>query len=232
MKTRYSPRVWAGFELLFRPWMARRLDGVRIRGIEDSRWIPDIPVLLVANHTSWWDGFLLREVHRRLRPDAPLHVVMTERELRRFPIFQWMGAVPLPPGPLGARTLLRDLESRLESRSDAVVGFFPQGRIWPSYRRPLGFRPGAAWLARRLAPLAVVPVGLHLQPLVRPAPAAFVSVGHPRIVRHAIDSAELEALVATELDAILAFAGRHGEAADRLWPAGRGRPFRHGGAAA
>ncbi|MFP4624931.1 MAG: hypothetical protein ACLFRX_12175, partial [Gemmatimonadota bacterium] len=82
MKTRYSPRVWAGFELVFRPWMRRRLDGIHVRGLEGAAWIPgELPVLLLANHVSWWDGFLLREVHRSLRPDAPLHVVMSEAEL-------------------------------------------------------------------------------------------------------------------------------------------------------
>ena len=144
MRTRYSARVWRGFELLFRPWMHRRLDGIHMRGDEAGGWLPEIPVLLVANHVSWWDGFLLREVHRRLRPDAPLHVVMTESELRRIPIFQWMGAVPLGDSRLAARALLEDLRQRIDARPDAVIGFFPQGRIWPSHRRPLGFRRGGS----------------------------------------------------------------------------------------
>jgi chlorobactene lauroyltransferase len=224
VRTRYSPGVWAGFELLFRPWMRRRLDGVHVRGLEDARWIPELPVLLVANHTSWWDGFLLREVHRRLRPSAPFHVVMTERELRRVPVFRWMGAVPLSDGPLAARSLLRDLRGRIDRRPDAVLGMFPQGRIWPSHGRPPGFRPGAAWLARRLAPLTVVPVGLHLEPLTRPGPAAFVSVGQPRVVRRAIDTTELEVMVALEVDALLAHTREHGEAAASRWPTPSPRP--------
>ena len=150
MKTRYSRRVWAGFELVFRPWMRRRLDGIHVRGLDRVAWLPDLPVLLVANHVSWWDGFLLREVHRRMRPDAPLHVVMTEGELRRFPIFRWMGAVPLSDGRLAARGLLRDLEARASDRRDAVFAYFPQGRIWPSHRRPLGFRPGVSWHRARV----------------------------------------------------------------------------------
>lgn len=218
MRTRYSRSVWAGFELLFRPWMHRRLDGIHIRGVGHTAWLPDLPVLLVANHVSWWDGFLLREVHRRIRADAPLHVVMAEGELRRVAVFRLMGAVPLTDRPLAARRLLRELEARRAARPDAVFGFFPQGRIWPSHRRPLGFQAGVAWLATRLAPIAVVPVGLHLEPLTRPGPAAFVSVGTPRIVRGPVSVEALEAPVTELVDGLLHWMVRHGEDAVRRWP--------------
>lgn len=224
MKTRYSPRVWAGFELVFRPWMKRRLGGIHLRGIDQVAWIPnDIPILMVSNHTSWWDGFLLREVHRRLRPDAPLHVIMLEEHIRNNAVFRWMGAVPLGDSRLAARGLLRDLRDRTEQRHDAVLGFFPQGRIWPSYRRPLGFESGAGWLASRLSPIAVVPVGLHLEPLTEPGPAAFISVGQPTIVRSGIRATALEAMVTAELDTILACTRGHGEDAPAVWERPRER---------
>ncbi len=219
MRTRYSPGVWAGFEMFFRPWMHRRLDGIHLRGEKHTAWLPDLPVILVANHVSWWDGFLLREVHRRIRPDAPLHVVMTEGELQRFPLFRWMGAVPLGDGPLAARRLLTDLESHRDARPDAVFGYFPQGRIWPSHRRPLGFERGVAWLAARLAPVAIVPVGLHLEPLTRPGPAAFVSVGRPSIIRSTLLIDELETEVTELVDGLLDWVRSHGEDAAIRWPA-------------
>jgi 1-acyl-sn-glycerol-3-phosphate acyltransferase len=217
VKTRYSRRAWAGFELVFRPWMRRRLDGIRIRGIDHLTELPpDMAVLLLANHVSWWDGFLLREIHRAVRPDAPLHVVMTERELRRVSIFRWMGAVPLSPGAMAARALLRDLRDRIAAHPGAVIGFFPQGRIAASHG-PITFQDGAGWLAERLAPVAVVPVGLHLEPLTQPGPAAFVSVGPPRVVGMPPDTHELEAMVATELDAVLALVRHHGEDVGTAW---------------
>jgi 1-acyl-sn-glycerol-3-phosphate acyltransferase len=217
MRTWYSRGIWSGFELVFRPWMHRRLSGIHIRGLDRTTWLPTMPVMLVANHVSWWDGFLLREVHRRLRPDAPLHVVMLETELRRVPIFRGMGAIPLPAGPMGARTIARDLALRIERRPDAVIGYFPQGRIWPSHRRPLGFRRGGAWLAGRLAPVAVVPVGLHFEPLTLPGPAAFVSVGSPLLAREALEPGRLEGAVTGQVDEILGWVQRHGEDSVEGW---------------
>ena len=218
MNTRYSRRVWAGFEAVFGPWMSRRLDGVHVRGLENVDWLPELPVLLLANHVSWWDGFLLREVHRRLRPAAPFHVVMTEGELRRIPIFRWMGALPLGDGPMAARTLLREMQPLARQDPPPVFGYFPQGRIWPSHRRPLGFRRGGTWLAGRLAPIAVVPVGLHLEHMTRPGPAAFVSVGRPRIVRGPLAPDVLESDVTELVDGLLHWTSRHGEEAGHRWP--------------
>lgn len=214
----YSRVAWAAFETVFRPWMARRLDGIHVRGLEHATRVPDAPVILAANHPSWWDGFLLREVHRRIRPEAPFHVVMSEAELRRFPFFRWLGAVPLSPATMGPRRLLRALSARVEARPDAVIGYFPQGRIWPSHRRPLGVRPGAAWLASRLPRAAVLPVGLHLEPLTRPGPAAFISVGRPLPIRRVRDTAGIEDAIEREVDAILDLVRRHGESSAEAWP--------------
>jgi 1-acyl-sn-glycerol-3-phosphate acyltransferase len=210
-------RAWAAFELVFRPWMRRRLRGPYVLGEAEAVGIPAGPLLLMANHVSWWDGFLLREVHRLLRPDRPLHVVMAGPELARHGYFRHLGAVPLAPGRLGARGLLRTLEGLREREPDLVVGYFPQGRIWPSWRRPLGFRGGGAWLADRLGPATVLPVGLHVEPLNRSAPSAFIALGPPLPVPLAGGAEALEAEVGRAVDRIMEVLGRHGEAAPGLW---------------
>jgi len=214
--TRHSRRVWAGFERVFLPWMRRRLSGVYLSCISDAVPPPGLPILLVANHVSWWDGFLLREVHRRVRPAASFHVVMADAEYRRLPLFRWLGAVPLGAGPLAARRLAWELE-RVCADGTAVIAYFPQGRIWPSYRRPLGFRRGGAWLAERLAPVVVLPVGLHLEPLNHLAPAAFVAVDHPILVRERVPHGLLEDRVAGALDRIHDLLDTHGEDAPDHW---------------
>jgi 1-acyl-sn-glycerol-3-phosphate acyltransferase len=216
VKPSYSRRAWLAFELAFRPWMRRRLRGPFIMGETPAMRRVEGPLLLVANHVSWWDGFLLREVHRRVRPDAPFHVVMSAPELDRHPYFRRLGALPVGSGPMAGRGLLRVLEERRALTPNLVIGYFPQGRIWPSRRRPLAFRPGVAWLASRLAPLTLLPVGLHLEPLNRTAPAAFISVGDPVAVRPGAP-VDAEAGVAAALHRIHASLDRYGEDAPEVW---------------
>lgn len=215
----FSPMALAAFESVFRPWMRRHIHAVRIAGLPGAL-PPQQPLLLVANHCSWWDAFALREAQRVLRPGAPVHTVMLRSELRRFPFFRWLGAVGIEPGSPGSVAhAVRGLQARLRARPDAVVLFFPQGRIWPSFRRPLGFQRGVELLARRLAPVTTLPVGLHLEPLVSPAPSILVSVGEPLDGPAAADAGGLEAAVAEQLDRIFAFLVRHGEQALLAWPA-------------
>lgn len=210
----FDPAVVRAFELAFRPWMRLRIAAVRVAHVPGS--LPaDRPVLLAANHVSWWDGFILRHLQRLIRPDAPLYSVMTRRELRRFPILGRMGAVGIDPaGPASVARTVQELRHRIAERPDAVIAYFPQGEIGPSFRRPLGFRRGVELFARRLDAV-VVPVGLHVEPLANPAPTVFVSAGDPLLA--APSATALEALVEGQLDAIHAFLSEHGERASEEW---------------
>lgn len=216
----FSPAALGAFELFFRPWMRRRLR-VRMRGLPAA--LPaGRPVILVANHVGWWDGFLLRELHRQLRPDAPLYTVMLERELAQRPFFRRIGCVGIDPlRPASVARTLRALQARTRERPEALISFFPQGRIWPSHRRPLGFRRGVELLIRRLPQPVVLPVALHQEPLDAPAPTAFVSVGRPLSAPDEMSLERLEAAVTALLDAALADLARWGEAAGRRWASGQ-----------
>lgn len=216
MISRFSPAAVGAFEAFFRPWMRGRVRAVHITGLPEAL-PPTRPLLLAANHVSWWDGFLLRELQRALRPAAPIYTVMSRAELARFPYFHLMGVVGIDGTSPGATAhALRLLAARLQERPDSVVVFFPQGRIWPSHRRPLGFRAGVELFVRRLSPL-VVPVGVHSEPLNGVSPRFFLSAGEP--LDGMGDAAALERAVEAQLDAVLAFLGAHGEDAPRLWPA-------------
>lgn len=215
MDSRFSRPALAVFEAAFGPWRAARLIGPLLSGVPRSLR-GNRPLLLASNHVSWWDAFTLRELHRALRPDAPLYTVMLESELRRFPFFRWLGAVGVEPGrPSSLLRCVRFLTARAAERRDLVVLFFPQGRIWPSHRRPLGFEGGAALLARTLGAV-VLPVAQHVEPLSRVRPTAMISVGEPLEAEEV--EGELEGRVEEEADRILAFLARHGEAAARVWP--------------
>ena len=220
---RWSPLAVSGFELVFRPWMRRRLRALHLTGLPES--IPrDRPIVLAANHTSWWDGFVLREVQRALRPAARLYTVMRGDELRRFRVFGWMGALDVGPGsPRALLAALRFLRAERERDPSLAVAIFPQGRLWPASRRPLGFARGVATLSRLLAPATVLPVAIEYETFASPAPSAFGSVGTPIECRATLDLAALEGAVTRELEAIDAFLGAHGERAPLAWPGPAGR---------
>lgn len=216
--------AWPLFDLFLRPWMGAHLR-VHVAGLERARRSATASAgwtLLCANHESFWDGFLLRAVQRRLRPTAPFHAVMLERELARRPWLSALGAIPLDPDSVaGPRRMLRALGALREREDEGVLAWFPQGRIRPADPRPLDFRRGIAAAARVLAPAGVVPVGIRLLPGRTRRTDAFVSVGAPIELAgdEPLDVMRLEEAVAEELDAIGDHVERHGEDAAERWPA-------------
>lgn len=181
---------------------------------------PDAPLLLVANHIGWWDGFALLALRGRLRPQAPHYTVMLARELRRQPIFRWLGALPVAPeSPASVRRLLRTLAVLRQRSPRLTLAYFPQGRIWPSYRRPLGFRRGLDAVARALAPCWIVPCALHAEPLTERRPTLFVLADRPLYAdARGIHPAVVEARVTALLDGLQRFLAEVGEDAARRWP--------------
>ncbi|HSH45487.1 MAG TPA: lysophospholipid acyltransferase family protein [Longimicrobiales bacterium] len=203
----------AAFETVFRPWFRHRVDGVLVRG--EGLGVPGQPVLVAANHVSWWDGFVVREAQRRLRPGASLVPIMLRRELDRQPVLRGLGVVGLEPGSTGSlRHALRELDRRLAAEPDSVILLFPQGRIWPSHRRPLGFRRGLELFARVLD-VPVIPMAIHMEPLDAVSPTFFVAAA-PAL--HSPAATRVERSVERELDAILEFVAIYGEDAARVWP--------------
>ena len=220
MKVRYSAAAWRVFDAVFKPWMNLHIDRVRISGLENALDVPrDRPLLVCPNHVSWWDGFLIRAVHRRLRPEAPLYSIMLESELKSRPLLRWLGGLGVTPGSVGSlRALLRTVKRLSIERPDAVFVLFPQGRIYPSHRRPLGFLPGVTAVAEALhAPAWVLPASIHLEAGANPAPTALLHLG-TALPTDRVAPEEMQDRVEAGIDRILDFLALFGEDAADLWP--------------
>lgn len=218
MKANFFRPAVAVFEAVFLPFMGTRLAKLHIV-VPPAPLDESLPVVFVSNHVSWWDGFLLRALHRRLRPQAGFYTIMLERELRKHPYFRLMGCVGIEPGKEGSFDRAIDaVASRRGTDPGFCLSFFPQGRIWPATRRPLGFRTGIVHLLERLAPLQVVPVSLRIEPLNTMSPHAFVLAGAPRKIgpgQRIPTTKELESLVESTMDDLASRLERLGESATK-----------------
>jgi 1-acyl-sn-glycerol-3-phosphate acyltransferase len=170
-------------------------------------------VLLVGNHISNWDGFLFREIQKRLRPDWPIYSVMLEQELRKRPMFRFLGGLGIDPqSPASIGRALRTIKEMRAKNPNFFLSYFPQGQIFPSFKRPLDFKAGVDLFVRALSPLTVIPVGLHMEPMRKLAPAFFISLGRPmRIDRPSVVHRVLEDLVQAEVDRVHTQLSMHGE---------------------
>ncbi len=222
-EVRHSPTTWRLFDAGFSVFRRAFLRGTRVGG----RWPeadPGRPLLLVANHVSWWDGFLLREVQRTLRPRAPFHTVVIEHQLDRYPMLRRLGGVPVDPtAPASVLGMMRTLARLRRDDPETVFSYFPQGRIWPTSRRPLAVKRGVEHVTRRLSPVRVLPVAIHLEPLVDIRPTPFLWLCDPVDVpeRGSLPAEDVGRRLTRGLDRIRAHLDALGEDAVGGWPDAR-----------
>ena len=177
---------------------------VRVGGLDElARLVAERPVLVVSNHTSWWDPLVILHLTTRvLRVDA--YAMMDARNLRELPFFGKVGAfgVELESAADGARAIR--YAAKLLDRPGRLVWIFPQGREVPVTARPLGFRPGSAEVARVSKLAAVVPAAIRYEHGDRPEPCLYVAFGAPIAAERDVARATRaqEAAVAGELDRI------------------------------
>ncbi len=180
----------------------RTFGSMHVRGIEEMvRLAAERPILVVSNHTAWWDPLVILELCVRvLRVDA--YAMMDAKNLRRLPFFAKVGAFGVDLEDARDGALAMRFAAKLLDRPGRLVWIFAQGREVPTTARPLGFRRGSAEIARVARHAVVVPVAIRYEHGSRPDPSIYVSFGHPfEANRNVVDgSSEQEAAVIRELD--------------------------------
>ncbi|WP_233554814.1 lysophospholipid acyltransferase family protein [Deinococcus cavernae] len=177
---------------LSRAWVApllRRAIRTDVHGQLAGVWVrgplPTGAAVLAPNHHSWWDGYLLAVLAWSL--GQPFTLMMTPRQLRRFPFLRRIGAVDTGQ----TRELLRAV------RAGGWAVIFPEAAL-QSAGPVRALHPGAAWLARASgAPL--VPVALRVVLRGAQWPEAFVRFGPPCAPDH-LHAVLTELLAALDAD--------------------------------
>ena len=99
-----------------------------------------LPVLMIGNHFSWWDGFLALQINQRLF-GRRFHIMMLEEQLRERMFLNKTGAYSIRPGH---RSMAETFAYTRELLSDAgnLVTMYPQGRIYSMHDQPFVFEKG------------------------------------------------------------------------------------------
>lgn len=188
--------------------LRRRFRGIHLRG--RLSWNPRAVNILLVQHVGRYDGFVLRQLHRRDAQDSRLVTLMLERQLRRYPVFRSVGAVGIEPGSFGSgRTLLRRLRQHL--RPGDCVAVYPQGRIETVDADPRHIQSGYRRLVHPEYPTVFLPVALSVEALHHPRPTVFMQAGDP------VGVDEAAAAFAATVEDLRAFLRQHGETSEVQW---------------
>ena len=172
-----------------------------VKGLEN---VPDEPVVLCPNHSSWWDPIL---VIAALRRDYPL-VVMAKNQLFRIPVLKTflrkLGVFPVDRGNADIGALKRAIQGLKDGWS---LMLFPEGtRV--KHGKVVTPKNGAILLAQR-ADVPVVPV--FITPDRKPFQPIKIIMGEPYKPEYSCrrpDSDELDRLTAELMDRIRALGAK------------------------
>jgi chlorobactene lauroyltransferase len=152
-----------------------------MRGVYTDEQRTAYPMVIYANHSSWWDGYVIALMERLLHVDG--YLMVEEAQLRRYFFFTWIGCFSVDrQNRRSAMQSLHYAAELLKGRPGRMVGIFPQGEISPNDHRPLAFYHGAAYLARLAAPVLLYPLAIRIEYLAEQRPALFLSLGEPVLI--------------------------------------------------
>lgn len=141
------------FRRIVRGYFRRHFHAVRVSHPERfSRWSTAAagPLLVYANHSSWWDPMVCFLLAEKLMPTRRHYAPMDAEALERYRILQRIGIFAVQTDSArGAVQFVRRGTAILNG--GGVLWVTPQGRFADVRERPLGFKPGLSALAVRAA---------------------------------------------------------------------------------
>lgn len=169
-KSKWFTRI---FEVYNRNLIGRKFHALHVAGLSHLQPTrADVPLLVCANHSSWWDGLIAFQLGRALRLDD--YALMEERQLREHAFLQKLGAfgVVRENARDGVRTIAHAAE--LIRGTSRVLWIFPQGETLPNNIRPLKLYTGAARIIEKVGRVDVVTVAFRHEFLNEFKPEIFV----------------------------------------------------------
>lgn len=170
------------FERIFRS----QFHALLVSGVDHlSELDPRRSYIAIANHSNWWDGFVVFFL-TRLLPGYKHYLMMEAQNLEKYSAFRKLGVFGVDiDDPRDARRGVSYATSLLRQNA-AFLWLFPQGRLRPA-REPLKFLRGAAVIARRAGNCSLLPLALRYEFTTEQKPLALVKIGTPLNTPHSFN---------------------------------------------
>ena len=105
-------------------------------------------LIITPNHFSWWDGFFIYHVNRKIL-GRNFYVLMLEEQLKRYWFFKKLGSYSIDLND--NRKMITSLKYTLDLmlNPENMIIIYPQGEIQPYEQRPINFKEGINFLAKK-----------------------------------------------------------------------------------
>ncbi len=162
--------IYPMFKNLTRFLLKKNFSKIETDGVFEDK---GTPVLVIANHISWWDGFWimyinLQIIHRKF------HFMMLEEQLKKHWYFRYSGAYSIRKKSRGTIESLNYTTGLLNDSSNMVL-MFPQGIINSLYNSDIRFEQGIQRIIEKSRDdLQVLFIAIFPDYLSKPKPCLFI----------------------------------------------------------
>lgn len=193
-------RLFAGYsERLVR----RNFHAVRILGSPDLAPLHGRPLVLFANHPSWWDPLIGLTVWRQLFAERVPYAPIDSITVEKYAFFKKLGFFGVERGTArGARDFLRTSRELLRQANTLLLAT-PQGRFADVREPELRFESGLGHLMRHCPGTAFLPLAIEYTFWEEKHPEVLIKLGEPLIAdegRTALPADDLNRQLEERLD--------------------------------
>ena len=122
---------------------------------------PDAPVVVYANHPSWWDPATFIVLTTTLFPDRHAYGPMEAEALARYGFMRRIGLFGVDPGTRAGAARFLSVGRHVLSDPRRMIWMTAQGRFADPRARPVDLRPGLAHLMARVPGAVAVPLAIE-----------------------------------------------------------------------
>lgn len=152
-----SERMMRFFDVAFTRTFAGSFQALRVPERAMPDYAPARPLVLLANHPSWWDGVMFMLLLRRLFPGRPCFFPIDAAALEKYRFMKKLGCFGVEQDSArGAVRFLRTAKGVLEGERSHMLWMNAPGRFSDIRERPVPLAAGAVRLAEHAPPDALI----------------------------------------------------------------------------
>ena len=122
----------------------RDFSSIRVIGELNEK---QLPILLLSNHISWWDGFWAMYLNITILK-RKFHFMMLEEQLRKFWFFNYSGGFSVNKKSKSIVETLHYTSELLKDEKNMVL-IFPQGEIQSIHNQSMSFENGLGHILKQ-----------------------------------------------------------------------------------
>ncbi|MGD9900033.1 MAG: lysophospholipid acyltransferase family protein [Calditrichaceae bacterium] len=142
----------------------------------------DLPLIIIPNHSTWWDGFLIYHLNKRIF-GRRMFVMMEEKQLKKFPFFSRLGAFGV--NAKSVKSVLKSLKyaGHVLKNAENMLCIFPQGVLERWHKRPIEYKRGIEKIIENIEGDSVLlPLAIRAEFTGEQRPEIFLNFGESLLV--------------------------------------------------